>query len=116
MKRTVRPVDRIRNLGVPPNLDAINEDEVNELVQQDYDEAVDEFQHGEELDEGDEHQEVYLSEDVPKDEEGIRALEKEKSKWSYGKARWVGELHSYSIVSLYNAIELRWLILNCLFW
>jgi hypothetical protein len=82
-------------LGVPPNLDAISDDEVNELVQQDYDEAVEEFQQEERINEGDEPEELYKGEELPKDEEGIRAFGKEKStKWSYGRASWVGKLHN----------------------
>lgn len=78
------------NLGVPPNLDAINDDEVNELVEQDYDEAVEEFHH--ELEDGDENDEVYKDKEVPKGEEDINMMEKNKSKWSYGKASWVGDV------------------------
>ena len=78
------------NLGVPPNLDVINEDEVNDLVQLDYDEAVDEFDDAEK-EEGHETEIRYEGKEVPKEEEEIRAIE--KSKWSYGRARWVGELH-----------------------
>jgi len=78
-------------LGVPPNLDVINDDEVNDLVQQDYDEAVDEFDDAEKEDE-DETETTFEVKEVPKDEEEIRALEKSKSKWSYGRARWVGDV------------------------
>jgi len=82
------------NLAVPPNLDVINEDEVNDLVQQDYDEAVDEFDDAEK----EEVEEAGASKEIPKDEEEIRALEKPKSKWSYGRARWVGKLEYDSFV------------------
>jgi hypothetical protein len=71
------------HLGVPPNLDAINDDEVEELVQQDYDEALDEIV------EEDAEEDSCSEAGVPKDEEGVDA--REKSKWSYGRARWVGK-------------------------
>ena len=103
------------HLGVPPNLDVIDDDEVNELVQQDYDEAIDEFQHVEK-DEGDEEPK---SEELPKDEEGIRAMEKVKSKWSYGRARWVGKLCCYCIQFVSccpeNTMEFIALIMTCRF-
>lgn len=73
------------SLGVPPNLDAINDDEVHELVQQDYDEATEESDN-EEAEEEDELTEV------PKDEKEVAAMEKTTNKWSYGRARWVGDV------------------------
>jgi len=73
------------NLGVPPNLDVMDDDEVNDLVQQDYDEAVDEFDHAEK--EEDETQTPSKGKEVPTNGE-----EKAKSKWSYGRARWVGDV------------------------
>ena len=76
------------NLGVPPNLDVMNEDEVNDLVQQDYDEAVDEFDEAEKEEENETETAVERKK-VPKDEEEMRAMD--KSKWSYGRARWVGK-------------------------
>jgi len=79
------------NLGVPPNLDVINDEEVNDLVQQDYDEAVDEFEDAEKEEE-DETETPFQGKEVPKDEEEIRAMEKSKSEWSYGRARWVGDV------------------------
>ncbi len=80
------------NLGVPPNLDAINDDEVNELVQQDYDDAVDEFDDAEKEEEDGTGSPVEGKE-VPKTAEEVKAIEKSKSsKWSYGRARWVGKL------------------------
>jgi len=80
------------NLGVPPNLDAINDDEVNELVQQDYDDAVDEFDDAEKEEEDGTGSPVEGKE-VPKTAEEVKAIEKSKSsKWSYGRARWVGDV------------------------
>lgn len=73
------------NLGVPPNLDVMDDDEVNDLVQQDYDEAVDEF-HDVEKEEH-ETETPFEGKKVPKHGE-----EKTKSKWSYGRARWVGDV------------------------
>jgi hypothetical protein len=71
------------HLGVPPNLDAINDDEVEELVQREYDETMDDLVQvgGDLADDG----EV----EVPKDEEEMEA--REKANWSYGRARWVGK-------------------------
>lgn len=92
------------NLGVPPNLDVLNDEEVNELVQQDYDEAVDEFDDAEKEEE-DEVETAFEAKEVPKDEEEIRAMEKPKSKWSYGRARWVGKLR-YN----YNVFGTRWIV------
>jgi len=82
-------------LGVPPNLDALNDDEVNQLVQQDYDEAVetaDEFQH--EIDEEDVREILYKNKEVPKIGEKYKeiCMGKEKTEWSYGKASWVGDV------------------------
>ena len=73
------------NLGVPPNLDVINDDEVDDLVQQDYDEAVDEFE-----DEEKEGEHGAEKKEVQKHEDDIKR-EKTKSNWSYGRARWVGK-------------------------
>ena len=69
-------------LGVPPNLDAKNDLEVDELVQQDFDEAVEELHIPEDaIDEA----------EVPKDEKEMDARESYNSRWSYGRARWVGK-------------------------
>mmetsp|Transcript_6825 Transcript_6825/g.17118 ORF Transcript_6825/g.17118 Transcript_6825/m.17118 type:complete len:1395 (+) Transcript_6825:304-4488(+) len=78
-----------KDLGVPPNLDAVNDDEVHQMVQRDYDEASEEFDQPEtEAAVG-----TYLKgSEVPKDEGYIRAMEKSKTKWSYGRARWVGDV------------------------
>jgi len=79
------------NLGVPPDLDVINDEEVNDLVQQDYDEAVDEFDDAEKEEEDGTGKPLEKKE-VPKNEDEIKALERSKSKWSYGRARWVGDV------------------------
>eukprot|EP00536_Pseudo-nitzschia_multiseries_P007501 jgi/Psemu1/256296/estExt_Genewise1Plus.C_1770056 len=80
-----------KDLGVPPNLDAINDDEVHELVQRDFDEASEEFDHAE-RESGDVTPVSIKGEDVPKDAGDIRSAEKSKTKWSYGRARWVGDV------------------------
>jgi hypothetical protein len=70
------------NLGVPPNWGARNGLEVDELVQQDFEEADEELQVPEEdIEEA----------DVPKSEKELDARESANSKWSYGRARWVGK-------------------------
>eukprot|EP00535_Pseudo-nitzschia_heimii_P006923 CAMPEP_0197189262 /NCGR_PEP_ID=MMETSP1423-20130617/19463_1 /TAXON_ID=476441 /ORGANISM="Pseudo-nitzschia heimii, Strain UNC1101" /LENGTH=1386 /DNA_ID=CAMNT_0042641321 /DNA_START=116 /DNA_END=4279 /DNA_ORIENTATION=+ len=77
------------NLGVPPNLDVINDDEVNDLVQQDYDEAVEEFDEAEKEEEN-ETKTAFEGKGGQREEEKMDA--RDKSKWSYGRARWVGDV------------------------
>lgn len=84
------------NLGVPPNLDVINDEEVNDLVQQDYDEAVDEFD-DEEKEGEDCSEKLVEKKEVQKHEDEMKAMEKSKSKWSYGRARWVGKYHVVTV-------------------
>jgi hypothetical protein len=64
------------SLGVPPNVDSASIREVNELVQQDYQEAVEELQ---------------LSEaEAATEGDLVDRKDNEKHDWSYGRARWVG--------------------------
>lgn len=78
------------NLGVPPGLDPDEQDDdgagVEGMGEEELDEAlgmVGGEEHGDE-------------EEVPKDEQGVE--DREESKWSYMKARWVGELDTAGFV------------------
>lgn len=68
------------NLGVPPNIDEKDVDE-DELDEEDLDEALGLT--------GDEDAEEDDEEEVPLDEKEVE--KRASSKWSYKKARWVGE-------------------------
>lgn len=68
------------SLGVPPNVDSASIDEVNELVQQDYQEEVAEFQ----LSEAEAASEGHVF------RTGESGKGSDKTDWSYGRARWVG--------------------------
>lgn len=70
------------SLGVPPNVDSASIKEVSELVQQDYQEAVEELQ----LSEAEAASEGGLP--APDDLDG---KESQHEEWSYGRARWVGK-------------------------
>jgi hypothetical protein len=79
------------SLGVPPNVDYASIREVNELVQQDYQEELEEYQ---------------LSEaEAATEGKGVNGKDNEKHDWSYGRARWVGACYSsfclFSFCSLF---------------
>lgn len=70
------------DLGVPPNLDGNNGDEIDE---EELDEALSML--------GDEET---GEEEVPRDAQGVE--KRDQSKWSYKKARWVGEYQNLIFV------------------
>lgn len=79
------------NLGVPPNIrgpDDISEEDDDEIDEEELDEALSMV--------GDE--ETGEEEEVPKDLQGVET--REKTKWSYKKARWVGKAPQHSSVNL----------------
>jgi hypothetical protein len=69
------------NLGVPPNVieNSTGDDDIDEMDEEELDEALNMV--------GDE--ETGEEEEIPNDANGVE--EREESKWSYKKARWVGE-------------------------
>ncbi|KAL3921111.1 MAG: hypothetical protein SGILL_002921 [Bacillariaceae sp.] len=71
------------SLGVPPNVDSASLEEVGELVQQDYEEAVEEVEEcvGE----------LASVEQLEKYEEEVGDTGIDKG-WTYGQARWVGDV------------------------
>ena len=68
------------NLGVPPGLDMINGED-DEMDDEELDEGLEMLGEGETGEE----------ETAPKDEDEMEQRENSKFKWSYKKARWVGE-------------------------
>ncbi|KAG7361520.1 metallo-beta-lactamase superfamily protein [Nitzschia inconspicua] len=71
------------SLGVPPNVDAASIEEVNELVQHDYQEALEELHFSE--------AEAATKGDLPTGEEA-NGKDSDTPEWSYGRARWFGEV------------------------
>ena len=69
-------------LGVPPNIDSASIEEVGELVQQDYEEAVEEVEES--------IGEVASIGQLEKYEEEVGDTGIDKG-WTYGQARWVGK-------------------------